>query len=62
MEDRTVVAHSLKKTKNLICGMEGENAAAYDRLPSSTPPTTIILLLNICFRFLNLLLCLNFDF
>lgn len=47
--------------------MEGKNAVAYDHLPSVTPPTTIIRLLIICFRFLNLLLnvldCLNvFEF
>jgi len=34
MEDRTVVAHGCRKTKKIICGMEGENVVAYGRLPS----------------------------
>jgi len=34
MEDRTDVAHGCRKTKKLICGMEGENVMAYCRLPS----------------------------
>jgi len=38
MEDRTVVAHGCRKTKQ-ICGMEGKNVAAYGRLPSPTQPS-----------------------
>jgi len=34
MKDRTVVAHSCRRTKKIICGMEGENVVAYGRLPS----------------------------
>ena len=33
IEDRTVVAYCCRKTKKLICGMEGENVVAYGRLP-----------------------------
>ena len=29
MEDRTVVAHDCRKTKKIICGMEGENVQAH---------------------------------
>ena len=31
MEDHTVVAYSRRKTKQLICGIEGENVVAYGR-------------------------------
>ena len=34
MEDHTIVAYGGRKTKKLICGMEGENVVAYGRLPS----------------------------
>jgi len=34
MEDRTVVAHGCRKTKKIICGMEGKIVEAYGRLPS----------------------------
>ena len=33
MEDCTVVAYDCRKTKNLICGMEGKIVVAYGRLP-----------------------------
>ena len=32
MEDRKVVAHSSRKTKKLICGMEVKNVVAFGRL------------------------------
>ena len=34
MEDRTVVAHGCRKTKKIICGMEGITVVAYGRMPS----------------------------
>ena len=34
LEDRTVVAYSLRKTKKIICGMVGESVVAFGRLPS----------------------------
>ena len=33
MKDRTVVAHGCRKTRKPICGLDGENVAAYRRLP-----------------------------
>ena len=36
MEDRTIVAHGYRKTKKIICGMEGENVVAYS--PPLLPP------------------------
>ena len=39
MEDRTIVAHGCRKTKNMICGIEGKNVVAYGCLPSPAPAT-----------------------
>ena len=39
MEDRTIVAHGCRKTKKMICGIEGKNVVAYGCLPSPAPAT-----------------------
>ena len=39
MEDLTVVAYGCRKTKNLKCGMEGENVVDYGRLSSPAHQT-----------------------
>jgi len=33
---KRVVYHGCRKTKKILCGMEGENFVAYGRLPSTT--------------------------
>ena len=54
MEDRTVVAHGCRKTKKIICGMEGENVVTYDRLTSPAPWNHNLKVLD---RFFSLILC-----
>jgi len=34
MEDQMVVAHGCRRTKKIICDMEGENVMAYGSIPS----------------------------
>ena len=53
MEDRKVVTHGCRKTKKIICGMEGENVVAYDGYLHITTRVINSLISRNCFSKFN---------